>query len=221
MTYLQDISNNKSGCGIKPAGRIGGPAAIVGGSAVSPYSLPWQAGLVSNGGNRPFCGGTIISPRHILTASHCINANPTSNTFDIIVGEHSTTDSSDGTRHEICRAVRHPSYNSPTNLNNDYAIVHLKQPIDLGTRATPACLPTSSLGDDFLAGKTMTVSGWGTLSSGGGQPTELHSVNVPGITNDACKAQYGSSRITNEMLCAGDVANGGVDSCQGDSGGEL
>ena len=66
----------------------------------------------------------------------------------------------------------------------------------------------------------MTVSGWGTLSAGGSQPTELHSVNVPGITNDACKAKYGSSSITNKMLCAGNVYFGGVDSCQGDSGGK-
>ena len=187
---------------------------------MTPYSLPWQVGLVRSGSNTPFCGGTIIDARHILTASHCINSNPTYNTFNVIVGEHDIFSSVDGTRHEICRAVQHPSYNSPTQLNNDFAIVHLTKPIDLGTRAHPACLPTSALGGNFLAGKTMTVSGWGTLSSGGSQPTVLHSVNVPGITNDLCKTRYGSSRITNQMLCAGDVANGGIDSCQGDSGGK-
>ena len=67
----------------------------------------------------------------------------------------------------------------------------------------------------------MTVSGWGRLSSGGSLPTVLHKVVVPGITNAACKARYGDSRITTEMLCAGDVANGGIDSCQGDSGGNI
>ena len=105
-------------------------------------------------------------------------------------------------------------------MNNDFAIVHLKQPVQLNVRAVPACLPTAVHGNEFLAGKTMTVSGWGRLSSGGSIPTVLHSVVVPGITNTACKARYGNSRITTQMLCAGDVANGGIDSCQGDSGGK-
>ena len=67
----------------------------------------------------------------------------------------------------------------------------------------------------------MTVSGWGTLSSGGSQPTVLHSVDVPGITNAQCGQAYsGQATIRTAMLCAGDVANGGIDSCQGDSGGK-
>ena len=208
-------------CGVAPGTRDFVTGQIVGGAPVSPYSLPWQVGLVNNNGNRPFCGGTLISSRHILTASHCIRSNPTSNTFDIIVGEHGTTNSSDGTRHEICRAVRHPTYNNGASLDNDFAIVHLKQPVQLYVRAVPACLPTVVHGNEFLAGKNMTVSGWGRLSSGGGIPTVLHSVVVPGITNPACKARYGNSRITTQMLCAGDVANGGIDSCQGDSGGKT
>ena len=53
-----------------PCGRK--PHRIVGGSEAGPYSLPWQVGLVRKNRRRPFCGGTIISNRHILTAAHCI-----------------------------------------------------------------------------------------------------------------------------------------------------
>ena len=148
-----------------------------------------------------------------MTAAHCTS----SSNFDVIVGEHDRTDSTDGTRHTICRAVRHPNYNYP---NYDFSIVHLNTPVTIGTRAAPACLPTAALGGDFLAGKTMTVSGWGDLSSGGGPPTVLHSVDVPGITNTQCGNAYSGYSITSSMLCAGDVANGGIDSCQGDSGGK-
>ena len=186
----------------------------MGGSEVTPYSLPWQVALVSRGGNQPFCGGTLISPNHVLTAAHCTG----SSNFDIIVGEHSISDTSDGTRHTICRVVPHPNYNSPSQLNNDFSIVHLTNPVTLGARAVPACLADSSLSGDELVGQLLTVSGWGTLSSGGGSPNVLHKVSVPAISNAQCSQAYNGA-ITEAMLCAGNTQNGGIDSCQGDSGG--
>ena len=168
-------------------------------------------GLVYSGGDSPFCGGTLISPLHVLTAAHCMFTT----NFDVIVGEHHITSSSDGTRHQQCRGVKHPDYNSDFA---DFAIVHLRQPVQIGTRAAPACLPSANLGGDFLDGKMMTVSGWGNLASGGISPSVLHKVDVPGITNAVCSNSY--SGITSSMLCAGDVLNGGIDSCQGDSGGK-
>ena len=190
-------------CGIKPS-------SIVGGGAVTPYSLPWQVALVRRGSSRPFCGGMLISDRHVLTAAHC-----TSGTIDVIVGEHSVTSSSDGTRHTTCRYNDHPSYG---NLNWDFAILHLNTPVSLGTRAVPVCLPPTSMNDAFLGGKTLTVSGWGALTEGGGSPTVLHKVDVPGMTNAQCRSDY-PGQITNNMLCAGQPS-GGIDACQGDSGGE-
>ena len=128
---------------------------IVGGSAVTPYSLPWQVALVRPGRVRPFCGGTLISDRHVLTAAHCVKPGKK---FDIIVGEHDYTSSSDGTRHKVCRESSHPNFSKKT-MNADFAMVHLEVPVQTGKRATPACLAKESWGGDFLAGKTMTVSG--------------------------------------------------------------
>ena len=213
-------------CGIKPE-------KIVGGSEVTPYSLPWQVAFVRRGSNQPFCGGTLISDRHILTAAHC---TWDVGSYDVIVGEHNITSSSDGTRHSVCRSVDHPDNNHPNYLQNDVAILHLLEPVKIGQRAVPACLPSqflscpslncpsvSTFGGDFLAGKNMTVSGWGVLSEGGESPTVLHSVNVLGITNVQCNKEYSNSSynvtITKDMLCAG-KSDGGVDACQGDSGGE-
>lgn len=192
------------------------PGSIVGGSEVSAYSLPWQVGLVSPGDAIPWCGGTLISPRHVLTAAHCMGHN-----FDVIVGEHDVTSSEDGTRHTVYSAISHPQYDSSTT-NFDFAIVTLNEPVELGTRAVPACLPDpDEFGGAFLDDKTMTVSGWGHQSSGGwDSPPVLHSVDVPGISNEECDNMYEDAEITDAMMCAGAVA-GGIDSCQGDSGGPF
>merc|ERR1712045_236237 len=100
--------------------------------------------------------------------------------------------------------------------------VRLAESVQLGVRAMPACLADSSMGDEALGGQTVTVSGWGTTSSGGSQATVLQLVNVPAMTNAECRdTGYGESQITDAMLCAGHIDAGGVDSCQGDSGGPL
>ena len=49
---------------------------------------------------------------------------------------------------------------------------------------------------------------------------KLHFVdNLPWISERECKKKY-KAHITSRMICAGDLVNGGIDSCQGDSGGK-
>jgi len=211
-------------CGMKPG-------SIVGGSEATAFSLPWQVALVypadttnPYGPNKPWCGGTLIGPQHVLTAAHCMGGS-----FDVLVGEHNASDdlqSEDGTRHSVCGTTSHPLYNRDTK-DYDIAIVRLSQPVELGPRAVPACLPDAEeFGGRFLEGKTMTVSGWGrTVYQGVGSPV-LKTIDVPGLSSEECQeknlACWNCPPITDSMLCA-ESAPGGEDGgvCQGDSGGPL
>ena len=50
------------------------------------------------------------------------------------------------------------------------------------------------------------VTGWGTLSQGGAQPTVLQAATVPTMSNAQCGSiltLYSASQITPRMLCAG------------------
>ena len=201
-------------CGLKPLTRV------VGGFQVSPFSVPWQVALAHPLLSKPFCGGTLISSRHVLTAAHCTNTYD--GKWEVIVGEHSLVSSNDGIRHSKCRFVNHPEYEKNAPFDNDFAIIHLKEEVGIDSNAIPVCLPTDEHGGEFILGKSLSVSGWGKLSERGTYPDVLHQANVLGISNSVCQVQYGNSseyKITDSMLCAGNIFRGGVDACRWDSGG--
>ena len=206
---------------------------IIGGTEATPYSIPWQVSFQEPDQEGHFshnCGGALLSPRHVITAAHC-TATAMKHVCDldpelcsyVVVGKHSLNDTSDGRIHEICRSREHPLYKTDegNNPKYDFSIIHLKKPVDIGPRAATVRLPTSRLAGDFLAGKQLTVSGWGRLNGNDFHtPNNLQVVRVPGIRNEVCKRKYtGISSIISAELCAGDLDVGGIDSCKGDSGG--
>ena len=198
---------------------------IVGGSEATPHSIPWQVSLVhvAPGNTDIFCGGTLITTHHVLTAAHCIENND----FDVIVGDHDYADRSEGTLHHVCRVTNHPQFNPETN-EYDVSIVHLREAARIGPGVITACLPKQSFAGDILIGETLTVSGWGKLSANGNRSNVLQHASVPVISNEACKMAYKNYteedfkvNITSHMLCAGDVEKGDISPCVGDSGGRY
>jgi len=189
-----------------------GSNRIVGGVETEQHEYPWQVALVSASGSHPFCGGTLISSRHVLTAAHC-TAGSNVGSIAVLVGEHRIDDQL-FTRVRLSKITDHPNYNS-NNLDNDFSILTLSEPVQFSTSVSPACLPGST--SELYGGRKATVSGWGTTSAGGNQPTTLREVEVTVQENSDCSQAYGGG-ITSNMICA---ADSGKDSCQGDSGGPL
>jgi len=202
---------------------------IIGGSEADQHSIPWQAALVSHwSGGKPFCGGAIISPYHILTAAHCAWVP----NIWVRVGEHDiTTHQDDSTLHKVQCITSHPTYNPRDKpMDNDFAVLTLEDPLDLVGMTSvirAICLPPDNPPPTFEVDQTMfTVSGWGLLEEGGeDQPQVLHHVQVPYYNRSVCETAYAEELefpniITENMMCAGH-ADGGIDSCQGDSGGPM
>ena len=61
-------------------------ARVVNGEDAKKGQWPWQAQMKING--RHHCGGTLIHPQYVLTASHCIEDVKDKSTVRIVLGQH-------------------------------------------------------------------------------------------------------------------------------------
>ena len=119
------------------------PSRIVGGSEAHPHSRPWQVSLVYiDFDKEPFCGGTLITDEHVLTAAHCTH-NLFADEIGVVVGEHDWTDDSHGTLVSVLCNYVHSRYDNFV-LDYDFAILKLGDQVDVGDTIQPACLPLKS-----------------------------------------------------------------------------
>ena len=103
------------------------------------------------------------------------------------------------------------------SLEFDFGLLKLETPMTLNSCVGTVKLPTGDVAD----GTSFWIAGWGTLRSGGSQPTTPQEAQENVIGNSRCTGDFGHSsfEITDSMLCAqGRSASGGIsDACQGDS----
>lgn len=198
-------------CGVETATKI------IGGTDADPKKWKWMAGLIKGrGGQRSYCGGALITDRHVLTAAHCL-AKVIPNDIMVRIGEYDFSDSiQDGEDYDITNFKIHPRYNT-NNQENDIAIITLKRKVPFDGLIKPICLPQRNR--DY-AGQIGTVVGWGATAYTGSGSNKLKQVSLPIWPKEDCAAVFHNKVEGKSMICAG-LKEGGRDSCQGDSGGPL
>ncbi|KAK9875214.1 hypothetical protein WA026_006004 [Henosepilachna vigintioctopunctata] len=188
---------------------------IVGGTVAYIREFPYQISLQYN--KEHVCGGSVLNEYYILTAAHCVYRGQIEN-FDVRAGSSYTTEG--GVISPVCVIIRNGLYSNKTE-NNDIAIIKLCVKLPLGENIKPIPLPDPNI--VLKPGSLATVSGWGYTAENAGQiSVELRKVDVPLVDTFICRVLYlGEGTVTKNMICAGNIAQGGKDSCQGDSGGPL
>jgi len=216
---------------------------IVGGCQVEPNTFPWQVGLHFKG-TTSICGGTILCPKFILTAAHCIDdcegascqpnsCSITSRTMEVSVGQHDYK-TADGERYEVKNIIPHPNwaFDCDKTFDDDFAILELVNEIGLkaekGTKAAAVYLPDPS-DPPLTRAANLVVSGWGLgykIDDYYGDDRDLvcsfeklNAVKLSQIENGCDKL---ASFNEDKMICVAskdypDKPNKGP--CSGDSGG--
>ncbi|XP_044894248.1 transmembrane protease serine 5 isoform X11 [Felis catus] len=210
----QIVSLRCSECGTRPLA-----SRIVGGQAVAPGRWPWQASVAL--GSRHTCGGSVLAPRWVMTAAHCMHSFRLSrlSSWRVYTGlvSHSAVRPHQGAMVE--KIIPHPLY-STQNHDYDVALLQLRTPLHFSDTVGAVCLPAEK--QDFPRGSQCWVSGWGhTDPSHTHNSDTLQDTVVPLLGTRLCNSScMYSGALTPRMLCAGYV-DGRADACQGDSGGPL
>lgn len=202
---------------------------IVGGTTAAPGAWPSIVALedttrtagANPDYNQQICGGTLITAQWVLTAQHCTvdeqNGTPTPLAdLEVVYGSQRLDGS--GTRVAITQIVPAPGY-STTTYANDLALLRLATPV-ANASTLPVTVP--ALSALWAPGTLSSVAGWGDLRENGGDyPIDLQTLTALPIVSDSdCQTAY-PALVPAVMVCAGDLANGGIDTCDGDSGGPL
>ncbi|XP_071945539.1 trypsin 3A1-like [Antedon mediterranea] len=187
---------------------------IVGGVVAERGDWPWLVSLQKNGAQ--FCGAAIIDNYWILTAAHCL--------YEIdyrqirVYANSTELNHSDGYTIQIAGVYLHPDYNDDIT-DYDLALMRLRTNLVYSETVAPICLETFQLADLYL--EDCVIAGWGYVEPSGEISPQLLEARVPVIPSHVCAAYYATSNYyTERMLCAG-YEEGGIDSCNGDSGGPL
>ncbi|XP_005753311.1 plasminogen-like [Pundamilia nyererei] len=184
---------------------------IVGGCVSKPHSWPWQISLRTITGTH-FCGGTLIHPQWVVTATHCLERSSRPSSYKVLLGVHTEL------ANEVSKQERRLEKIVKEPNGADIALLKLERPVLINDKVQPACLPEK----DYIvpSGTECYVTGWGETQGTGGDGT-LKEAGFPVIENRVCnRPAYLNGRVKDHEMCAGNI-EGGTDSCQGDSGGPL
>ncbi|XP_063930610.1 trypsin-3-like isoform X2 [Zophobas morio] len=190
---------------------------IVGGEDINILDVPYQVSILDSGSH--FCGGSVVTARHIVTAAHCME---TRNVSTLSIRAGSTFWDEGGVNIKVQKAFTHPEYDE-RSVDYDVAVLRLEsflpfnefiQPVDLALEIDKWPVNTSAI-----------TSGWGLLDEQHEEdmsPKSLKAVVLHVIDMALCERVYGSLmiQVSANMLCVGTL-DGSKDACKGDSGGPL
>ncbi|UXI21141.1 surfeit 1 [Sarcoptes scabiei] len=190
------------------------PDRIIGGENAAVDEAPFLAQLFRRFfyQNRFLCGGSLITPRTVLTAAHCVSLFYN---YRVRYGSNSRL-WSPFPDNEVKSMRPHPKFNLRT-VSNDVALFILKNPMPPSANVQTIELETDSFDETTNA----TLYGFGLTKGTNKEPSNrLKKTTLKVLDNDECAEFISKLHIEKHpgMFCAAAPERS---ACNGDSGGPL
>ncbi|KAK3927502.1 Clotting factor C [Frankliniella fusca] len=214
-------------CGISSAK---GTAFIINGKNATASEFPWHVGLYLISQNMSqFCGGTLVHPRLVMTAAHCMYTdNKLIDPKDLKVSVGSAVRDweakvEEAQKRSVSRIFPHPHFRGRRRFYaDDIALIELESPVTVNAFILPVCLDWqgNKLGS-LKKGDVGKVVGWGLNADNKPSPY-LQSAELPYIPFNECVDAVPADFLpflNYDKFCAGHIDGASV--APGDSGGGL
>ncbi|XP_044734747.1 phenoloxidase-activating factor 2-like [Chrysoperla carnea] len=222
-----------SGCGVRNPEGVGFRITGDKDNEAQFGEFPWMVAILREDtvdGKTKFniyqCGGSLIHPRVVLTAAHCVSDPAKHASLKVRAGEWDTQTTNELYPNQD-RAVEsveiHPDYYAGA-LFNDIALLFLKDPVDIAENVDVVCLPPDNVQIDK---SRCFASGWGkdVFGQEGRYQVILKKIELPIVPRPQCVEALRNTRLGKHFqlhesfICAG--GEPGKDTCKGDGGSPL